>query len=163
MGQDIIQYKLEKVQVEDKDILYRLLQYSLFEESLTDLKEMNNEALFEYKWFDSYFEENNREAYFIKEQETNKILGFAMVNQYMQKSGDGHSIAEFMVIPKYRRLKIGKRVAKELFDMHKGNWEVKPAYGSSLAYSFWKNVIDEYTSNNNKFEDGIFIFESFNK
>ena len=41
--------------------------------------------------------------------------------------------------------------------------EVKPAYGSSLAYSFWKNVIDEYTSNNNKFEDGIFIFESFNK
>ena len=163
MGQDIIQYKLEKVKVEDKDILYRFLQYSLFEESLTDLKEMNNEALFEYKWFDSYFEENNREAYFIKEQETNKILGFAMVNQYMQKSGDGHSIAEFMVIPKYRRLKIGKRVAKELFDMHKGNWEVKPAYGSSLAYSFWKNVIDEYTSNNNKFEDGIFIFESFNK
>ena len=163
MGQDIIQYKLEKVKVEDKDILYRLLQYSLFEESLTDLKEMNNEALFEYKWFDSYFEENNREAYFIKEQETNKILGFAMVNQYLQKSGDGHSIAEFMVIPKYRRLKIGKRVAKELFDMHKGNWEVKPVSGSSLAYSFWKNVIDEYTSNNNKFEDGIFIFESFNK
>ncbi len=163
MGQDIIQYKLEKVKVEDKDILYRLLQYSLFEESLTDLKEMNNEAIFEYKWFDSYFEENNREAYFIKEQETNKILGFAMVNQYMQKSGEGHSIAEFMIIPKYRRLKIGKRVAKELFDMHKGNWEVKPAYGSSLAYSFWKNVIDEYTSNNNKFEDGIFIFESFNK
>ena len=163
MGQEIIQYKLEKVKVEDKDILYRLLQYSLFEESLTDLKEMNNEALFEYKWFDSYFKDNNREAYFIKEQETNKILGFAMVNQYMQKSGDGHSIAEFMVIPKYRRLKIGKRVAKELFDMHKGIWEVKPAYGSSIAYSFWKNVIDEYTSNNNKFEDGIFIFESFNK
>ena len=163
MGQDIIQYKLEKVQVEDKDILYRLLQYSLFEESLTDLKEMNNEAIFEYKWFDSYFKDNNREAYFIKEQETNKILGFAMVNQYMQKSGDGHSIAEFMVIPKYRRLKIGKRVAKELFDIHKGTWEVKPAYGSSIAYSFWKNVIDEYTSNNNKFEDGIFIFESFNK
>ena len=162
MGQDIIQYKLEKVKVEDKDILYRLLQYSLFEESLTNLKEMNNEAIFEYKWFDSYFEDNNREAYFIKEQETHK-LGFAMVNQYMQKSGEGHSIAEFMVIPKYRRLKIGKRVAKELFDMHKGNWEVKPAYGSSLAYSFWKNVIDEYTSNNNKFEDGIFIFESFNK
>ncbi len=37
MGQDIIQYKLEKVKVEDKDILYRLLQYSLFEESLLDM------------------------------------------------------------------------------------------------------------------------------
>ena len=157
---DIIQYRLERVKIEDKDILYRLLQYSLFEESLTDQNEMNNEAIFEYKWFDSYFQDNNREAYFVKEQETNKILGFAMVNQYMQKSKDGHSIAEFMIVPKYRRLKIGKRVAIELFNMHKGNWEVKPSYGSVVALAFWKSVIDEYTQNNNTFEDGIFIFES---
>ena len=157
---NIIQYKLDRVKVEDKDILYRLLQYSLFEESLTDLNEMNEEAIFEYKWFDSYFQDNDREAYIIKEQETNKILGFAMVNQYMQKSKDGHSIAEFMIVPKYRRLKIGKRVAIELFNMHKGNWEVKPSYGSVVALSFWKSVIDEYTQNENTFKDGIFIFES---
>lgn len=157
---DIIQYKLDRVKVEDKDILYRLLQYSLFEESLTDQNEMNNEAIFEYKYFDSYFKDNNREAYIIKEQETNKILGFAMVNQYMQKSKDGHSIAEFMIVPKYRRLKIGKRVAIELFNMHKGNWEVKPSYGSVVALAFWKSVIDEYTQNDNTFEDGIFIFQN---
>ena len=157
---EIIQYKLERVKIEEKDVLYRLLQYSLFEESLTDQNEMNNEAIFEYKYFDSYFKDNNREAYIIKEQETNKILGFAMVNQYMQKSKDGHSIAEFMIVPKYRRLKIGKRVAIELFNMHKGNWEVKPSYGSEVALTFWKSVIDEYTKNENTFEDGIFIFES---
>ena len=160
MAENIIQYKLERVKIEEKDVLYRLLQYSLFEESLTDQNEMNNEAIFEYKWFDSYFQDNNREAYIIKEQQTNKILGFAMVNQYMQKSKDGHSIAEFMIIPKYRRLKIGKRVAIELFNMHNGNWEVKPSYGSKSAFSFWKNVIDEYTKNENTFEDGIFIFKS---
>ena len=39
---DEIQYKIERVKVADKDILYRLLQYSLFEESLTDLNEMND-------------------------------------------------------------------------------------------------------------------------
>ena len=159
---EIIQYKLDRVKVEDKDILYRLLQYSLFEESLTDQNEMNNEAIFEYKWFDSYFQDNNREAYIIKEQKTNKILGFAMVNKYMQKSKDGHSIAEFMIVPKYRRLKIGKRVAIELFNMHKGNWEVKPSYGSKSALSFWKSVVDEYTQNDNTFEDGIFIFRNIN-
>lgn len=160
MGRNIIQYKLERVKIEDKNILYRLLQYSLFEESLTDLNEMNEEAIFEYKWFDSYFQDNNREAYIIKEQETNKILGFAMINQFMQKSKDGYSIAEFMIVPKYRRLKIGKRVAIELFDMHKGNWEVKPSYGSESAFSFWKSVIDEYTEKNNIFEDGIFVFQN---
>ena len=157
---DIIQYRLERVKIEDKDILYRLLQYSLFEESLTDQNEMNNEAIFEYKYFDSYFQDNDREAYIIKELGTNKILGFAMVNQYMQKSKDGHSIAEFMIIPKFRRLKIGKRVAIELFNMHKGKWEVKPSYGSVVALTFWKSVIDEYTQNENTFEDGIFIFKS---
>lgn len=156
----MIQYKLERVKIEDKDILYRLLQYSLFEESLTDLNEMNSEAIFEYKWFDNYFKDENREAYFIKEQDSNKLLGFAMVNQYMQKNEDGHSIAEFMIIPKYRRLKIGKRVAIDLFNMHKGIWEVKPSYESKSAFLFWKNVIDEYTNNDNKFEDGLFIFES---
>lgn len=157
---DIIQYRLERVKIEDKDILYRLLQYSLFEESLTDQNEMNNEAIFEYKYFDSYFQDNDREAYIIKELGTNKILGFAMVNQYMQKSKDGHSIAEFMIIPKFRRLKIGKRVAIELFNMHKGKWKVKPSYGSVVALSFWKSVVDEYTQNDNTFEDGIFIFKS---
>ena len=121
---------------------------------------MNNEAIFEYKWFDSYFQDDSREAYFIKEESTNKILGFAMVNQYMQKSKDDYSIAEFMIVPKYRRLKIGKRVAIELFNMHKGIWEVKPSYGSESAFTFWKNVIDEYTKNDYIFEDGIFIFES---
>ncbi len=156
----MIQYKLERVKIKDKDILYRLLQYSLFEESLTDLNEMNSEAIFEYKWFDKYFEDENREAYFIKEQDSNKLLGFAMVNQYMQKNKDGHSIAEFMIIPKYRRLKIGKRVAIELFNLHKGIWEVKPSYESKSAFLFWKNVIDEYTNNYNKFEDGLFVFQS---
>ncbi len=156
----MIQYKLERVRIEEKYILYRLLQYSLFEESLTDSNEMNSEAIFEYKWFDNYFEDKNREAYFIKEQDSNKLLGFAMVNQYMQKNKDGHSIAEFMIIPKYRRMKIGKRVAIELFNMHKGIWEVKPSYESQSALLFWKNVIDEYSNQNNKYEDGIFIFKS---
>ena len=157
---DEIQYKIERVKVSDKDILYRLLQYSLFEESLTDLNEMNDEAIFEYKWFDSYFKDKNRDAYFIKEQKSNKILGFAMVNQYMHKNKGGHSIAEFMIIPKYRRLKIGKRVAVELFNMHKGIWEVKPSYKSKSSFEFWKNVIEEYTKNNNIFEDGTFIFSN---
>lgn len=58
-----IEFTLEKVQVSNQDVLYRLLQYSLFEESLNDSNEMNQDAIFEYKWFDSYFEDERREAY----------------------------------------------------------------------------------------------------
>lgn len=149
---------LEKVKKEEKDILYRLLQYSLFEESLTDLNEMNNDALFEYKFFDKYFEENSREAYFVKDIKSNKLLGFVMINQYMKIFSNGHSIAEFMIIPKYRRQGIGKKVAFSCFSKYKGNWEVSPSFGNKIAYLFWKNVIEDYTNNNYEINDEVLTF-----
>ena len=130
---------LAEVKAHQKEALFRLLQYSLFEESLTDLNEMKDDALFEYPYFDAYFEEPEREAYFIREQNTNKLLGFAMIRAH-----DGrHSIAEFMVLPKYRRQSVGTQAAKACFSLHDGLWEVKPAYGSTTAKYFWQHVIGQ--------------------
>lgn len=151
---------LSQVKKEEKEILYRLLQYSLFEESETDLNEMNEQAEFEYKYFHAYFTDDDRYAYFIREKETDKLLGFAMINKYMQRFEDGHSIAEYLIIPKYRRNKIGKKVAFEIFNKYPGNWEVKPCYNSEKAYLFWKKIIEEYSKDNYKFEDGIFLFNN---
>ena len=44
-----MEYYLDKVKLKDKDILYRLLQYSLFEKSLNDGNEMNENVIYEYK------------------------------------------------------------------------------------------------------------------
>lgn len=151
---------LSKVKDEEKEVLYRLLQYSLFEESENDLNEMNQEAIYEYKYFDSYFIDNDRYAFFIREKETNKILGFAMVNTYVQVFENGHSIAEFMVIPKYRKNHIGKKVAFELFDRYRGNWEVSPSYNSCSALFFWNKVVKDYTGSNYKFENDLFLFNN---
>lgn len=151
---------LEKVKEENKEVLYRLLEYSLYEESANDLNEMNEDAIFEYKYFNSYFTDDDRDAYFIREKETNKILGFAMVNSYVQVFENGHSIAEFMVIPKYRKNNIGKKVAFELFDRYRGNWEVSPSYNSCSALFFWNKVIKDYTSSNYKFENDLFLFNN---
>lgn len=152
---------LKKVEETQKEILYRLLQYSLFEESLNDQNDMNEDALFEYPWFENYFTEKDREACFIKEQGSERLLGFVMINTYMQKGSSGHSIAEFMVLPKFRRKKIGKEAAIMCFEKYPGNWEVSPSCGSEQAYLFWKNVIDEYTGENNEYEDGIFFFSRY--
>ena len=151
---------LDKVLKDNKKVLYNLLQYSLFEESLYDGNEMNNEGVFEYEYFDNYFTDKDRYAFFVKEKESNKLLGFVMINTYVQKSTNGHSIAEFMILPKYRNKQIGKKTAFKCFDMFKGNWEVSPSYGSKQAYSFWKKVIDEYTNNNDDFIDGIITFNN---
>ena len=123
---------LEQVEECKKDVSYRLLQYSLFEESISDQNDMNEEALFEYPWFEHYFTEEGREAWFIREKGTDKLLGFAMINTYVQRFDSGHSIAEFMVLSKFRRNNIGKKAAFVCFGRYPGNWEVSPPYGSKL-------------------------------
>lgn len=60
---------LEKVEESKKDVLYRLLQYSLFEESLSDQNDMNEDALFEYLWFEN-FQKNI--TFFVGENGTGK-------------------------------------------------------------------------------------------
>lgn len=87
---------LEKVEESKKNVLYRLLQYSLFEESLSDQNDMNEDALFEYPWFENYFTEEGRDACFIRERGTGRLLGFVMINTYVRKWDSGHSIAEFL-------------------------------------------------------------------
>ncbi|MBE5799983.1 MAG: GNAT family N-acetyltransferase [Clostridiales bacterium] len=145
---------LERVMPDKRDTLFRLLQYSLFEESLTDLNDMNDDALFDYPWFDAYFTEPEREAYFIREKDTQRLLGFAMVRAHE----DGrHSIAEFLVIPKYRRRGIGTQAARACFALHEGMWEVKPAYGSEAARLFWQQVINRIVNPVQR-KDGLFTF-----
>lgn len=149
-----MEIELERVPFEKRDALFRLLQYSLFEESLTDLNDMNDDALFGYPWFDAYFTEPQREAYFIRERGTKQLLGFAMVREHE----DGrHSIAEFLVIPKYRRQGVGSQAAKACFALHKGLWEVKPAYGSESARLFWQKTIAR-TTDHIDWADGMFTF-----
>lgn len=155
-----MKYYLDEVRIEDKDILYRLLEYSLFEESETDGNETNDRGEFEYRHFDSYFIDDDRYAYLIREVDTNKLLGFVMVNSYVRYIDKGHSIAEYLIMPKYRRNKIGKRVAYEIIDKFPGNWEIKPSLGNERAYLFWKNVVESYTDNNYEFIEDSFVFKN---
>ena len=149
---------LDKVSPDKKATLYHLLQYSLFEESATDGNEMNDDGIFEYQYFDRYFTEPDRLAFFIREKESNKLLGFAMINTHMNHSNEGHSIAEFMILPMYRRQKIGKQAAFLCFDLFTGNWEVSPSYGSQSAFAFWKKVIKEYIGGEAELINGTFCF-----
>lgn len=154
-------YNIEEVKDDEKDILYNLLQFALYDGSKYIENKINNNAVFEYKWFDSYFTDENRYAYFIKDNSEN-LIGFAMLNQNMKILPDGYSVAEFLILPSYRRNHIGKKVAFELFSKFKGNWEVEPIENSEEAYIFWKNVISDYTNNNYEYKNQIFIFNNKN-
>jgi predicted acetyltransferase len=149
-----MEYFLEKVDETKKDILYRLLQFSLYDGSQYIDNELNDDCLYDYKWFNNYFTDDNRDAFFIKDNDN--YIGFVMVNENLKFNKSGKCIAEFLVIPRYRRCHIGKKVAYDIFNMYDGLWEVQPMENNPIAYVFWKNIINEYTNGNYEIKnDGI--------
>lgn len=142
--------------------MHNLLQFALYDGSKYIKNELTEQANFEYKWFDNYFTDNDREAYFIKNDKT--YLGFVMINENLKFNNTGKSIAEFLIIPQYRRKHIGKKVAIEIFEKYKGYWEIEPIKNSNEAYSFWEKTIEEYTNGNynikNNETEEIFIFNN---
>lgn len=147
-------YEIIKVEKKDKDKLYRLLQYALYDGSQYIDNEIDEDCLFEYGWFDNYFTDDDRDAYFIKNGD--KYLGMVMVNENLKFNEEGKCIAEFLIMPRFRRHHIGKKVAYDVFEMFKGDWEVQPMENNPTAYSFWKNIINEYTNGNYRVKnDGV--------
>ena len=150
--------KLEKVTSEEKAILYNLLQFAIYDASQYVDIDLNESEFFDYNWFENYFIDDDRDAYFIKMGD--KLIGFVMVNENLKIYSNGKSIAEFLILPSYRRKKIGKQVAIAIFGMYLGNWEVEPIENSIQAYKFWQNTIKEYTNNNYEEKNKIFIFNN---
>ena len=157
-----MKYEIVNAKLNEKEKLYRLLQYALYDGSQYIDNNINDECIFEYNWFDNYFIDKDRYAYFIKSD--NKFLGMVLVNENLQFNTDGKSIAEFLIMPKYRRNHIGKEVAYDIFEKFKGNWEVQPMENNPIAYSFWKNVISEYTNGDYVTKNGdvedVFVFNN---
>ena len=157
-----MKYDIVNASIEEKDKLYRLVQFALYDGSFYIDNEINTDCIFEYNWFDKYFTDKDRNAYFIKEG--SNYLGMVLVNENLKFNKKGKSIAEFLIMPRYRRNHIGKKVAYDIFEMFRGNWEVQPMQNNPIAYSFWKNIISEYTSGNyiikNDGVEDVFIFNN---
>lgn len=157
---------LRKVMLKDKTVLWKLLQFALYDSSFYLENVLDKEATYKYRWFENYFTDSNRDAYII-EDDKQDILGFTMINSNLQLPHDtkAQSVAEFLVLPQYRKQHIGKQVAFMLWDMYQGEWEVEPMKGNEGAYKFWEKIIKEYSECNYikyKLDNSqdIFVFKS---
>lgn len=54
-------------------------------------------------------------------------------------------IAEFYILPCYRKKGLGKTLAYKMFDTFPGLWQVRQIKEATGARLFWRNVIDAYT------------------
>lgn len=119
----------------DKEILRQLLEFNGYEFSrYFDDAELDAHGRYGYPYLDHYWTEPDRHPFLIMAGE--HISGFTLV-----RSGDPHSIAEFLVLPKYRRTGIGTAAAHEIFGMFPGRWDVHQIPGNDAATAFWRKAI----------------------
>ncbi|MEL6133117.1 MAG: GNAT family N-acetyltransferase [Bacteroidota bacterium] len=126
-------------------ILERLLELYCFEFSTFLQTDVDDQGRFGYPYLDLYWQEANRHPFLI--QIKGQYAGFVLVNQVLQyvSHPDAKAIAEFFIMPKYRRKGIGIEVAHRIFRMFPGWWEVSAFPVNQPALHFWQHTINRYT------------------
>jgi len=125
-------------------VLDRLLQlykydFSEFAPIGSPHGEVDAEGRFTYPSLESYWQDSGRIPLLIRADD--HIAGFALVNQWCALGLPlDHAVAEFFVLRKYRRARIGTRAAMLIFRRYPGRWEVPVAWYNPPALAFWRHV-----------------------
>jgi len=133
--------KLCKISIKDKPIIKQSLVDYLLE--LGTLLQENTPT--EYKYLDSYFTEEKRNAYFIMLK--NEIIGFVFANDYCIIKTNEIAIAEFYIKPDFRNQNFGFFAFNTLVKQYSLKWEVKTSIKNNKAVLFWKKAISRITQN----------------
>jgi predicted acetyltransferase len=96
-----------------------------------------------YSYLDNYWEEKERFPYLIGKD--GKLAGFVLVREVYEENKLYWSIAEFFIMKKFRLSGLGKYAAHQIFEKHRGNWEVVQIEKNKPAQAFWRKVINDYT------------------
>lgn len=105
------------------------------------LTELNAEK--DYPYLDLYWKEEKRIP--LKYTENDIWLGFALINDYTIIKTNTISIAEFYILPEYRRNRIGFNFASSIFCNYQGNWEIRTDVNNLKAILFWENILIKCT------------------
>ena len=134
-----------KASAENKQVISNLMQLYMYDFSEYTGSDVEANGLFvSYPGFEDYWsEENQRFPYIIRNEEI--YIGFVFVRKIETPEKSYFSVAEFFIMRKYRRKGFGRMVAKEIFNLHRGLWEVYQMEANKPAQVFWKAIIAEYT------------------
>jgi predicted acetyltransferase len=126
--------KLIRAFQEHEEVIKNLMQFYMYDFSEFIDCDVEADGLFEaYPYLEDYWkEEKHRFPYIIIKDE--KYIGFVLARFIESEKRNYFSIAEFFIMKRYRREGVGKSIAMQVFNLHKGQWQI-----------FWNKVIDEYT------------------
>ena len=135
--------------VDKKHVLRNMLELYFYDMSEfdddDDRLELNEAGLYGYSYLDYFWNEDDRYPYLLTVD--GKYAGFALIRVIEQKPLT-FAVAEFFILKKYRKAKIGSALISKIFELHKGKWIINTPIKNIAAQNFWrkaaKSASDEY-------------------
>ena len=144
--------ELIKAGIEDRELLRNINQKYLYEMTNYYDDEMDAFGNLHYGYFDDYFTDPKRSAFFLYEDGT--LVGFAMIHPYSHFGEEtDYVLAEFTVFPMYRRRRLATEAAEMFFFNFRGNWEVKYNEKNKAAKELWTKVTAKYQPQKKQLND----------
>ena len=134
---------------EEKTLVANLLQLYLHDFSEVEALEINEEGVFDYRAFESFW--NQPDHYIFIARYENRAVGFAFVQRgFHHEKKDRHDeqlidMVEFFVLRRYRRKGVGYAMALHCFHTFPGKWQVRTDEANPGGAAFWKRVITDFS------------------
>lgn len=130
---------------DQKPVVENLFELYAYDLSDTFDLHLGPEGRYGYPSLSLYWTEATRFPLLIKVDE--HLAGFALVSRGSVISGDPDvwDMAEFFVMKRYRRTRVGARAAHALWSRFKGRWEVRVVETNRPALMFWQSAIASFT------------------
>ena len=153
---------LKPVKSEERELLWNINQKYLYEMTFYYPDEMDEKGVLHYGYFDEYFKDPKRKAFFIFHEE--KMVGFVMVCPYSNMGHEpDYNMAEFTIFPTYRRNHYALETANQILSMYPGNWEIKYNEKNTGAKKLWTKVTAPYDPKVYHLNEMETVFEFSNK
>lgn len=128
------------VALSEKAELRRLLDpYLIAHAAIVDPERRHGDPT-NYPHFDVYWTEPERRPYWIAAR--GETVGFALINRHAPSGLEcDAAVAEFCILPQWRRAGIGLAAARAVFATAPGLWELQVYEATAPGLAFWPRAI----------------------
>ncbi|VEB39585.1 GNAT family acetyltransferase [Legionella sainthelensi] len=139
---------LDRVNKDNQNIISNLLQFYMFElnqRSTFKHFELGQDGKYlQYPYFENYWSEEQRFPYAV--QYKGQVIGFSLVHDITLNESIRWKLAEFFIMPEFRRQNIGTEAALTTIKSHPGSWEISVLEDNNPAKIFWLRILKQLSA-----------------